>query len=131
MNKTLKIGQKVFFVNENQSYMVKALTENFAVCVRPLHVREDSKFIFEYAKREEISFSKAFRLMKDSPVYTLIDFSKNERGKSNLLFDHYNYNNDDECWLVIQMLESGVMGLSSRNKIELNINWDKTNIIIN
>ena len=126
MNKELKINQEIFFIGENLPYKVMSTSNRYCVVSRKLNKKEDRGLLdFRVEMNAYSSFSEAYNHLKDSPVYSLLDFQENYRAPSNLIFDHFNYFDHNDCNEVIKWLESGDMKLSYRNKISLNIDWDR------
>jgi len=130
MNKShgLIEGQWVHFLNEKLPYTVMAVSKRYAVCSRKLNKTEDKDLIqYRVEMRSYRTFTEAYNDLKTDPVYTIIDFELNERGPDNLVFGLYDYFSKEDCLkVIIDLMDVEELSLSSRNKITLNIDWNKT-----
>ncbi len=92
----IKVKDKVYFAAEKSPYTVKAFDGRYAICTKPYN-------------------------LKKTVVYTIIDFKEAKRSTNDLIFNIYDYKvqaDIDEC---LKDLNSGKIGLSRRNSIELDI----------
>ena len=125
--KKLQKNDKVFFKNEKLAYEVKAISERYAVVSRKLHRREDSDLLHhEVRMGAYLSFTEAFDACKNNPVYSLLDFQENVKAPDNLILEYFDYSNEEDCEEAIKWLEQGKMELSRRNRIDLEIDWERT-----
>jgi hypothetical protein len=130
LTQKLKQEQLVFFINENLPYEVKAISDRYAIVSRKLHRREDADLLHHKVKMSAyLTFTDAFNANKENPVYSICDFKENIKAPDNLVFEIINYFNTEDCEKCIKMLELGEIELSHRNKVELNIDWNRTNIL--
>lgn len=121
-------GQKVYFLDEKLPYEVKATSDRYAVVSRKLNRREDAGLLkYKVEMSAYFSFTEAFNDLKDSPVYSIIDFKEEIKAPDNLIFTSVDYFDPEDCQKAIKMLESGEMELSHRNRVDLKIDWEKTN----
>ena len=127
INNIFKVGQKVYFKHEKLAYNVMALSNRYAIVSRKLHRRVDAPLLHHRVSMNAYSnFTEAFTANKDNPVYSLIDFQENSRSSDNLVFSMYDYFQASDCQQAIKDLEAGKLLLSDRNKIELDIDEEKT-----
>lgn len=125
--KKLKLDQDVYFLGENLPMKVMAISDRYAICSRKLYKKEDDDLLAFEVKRGAVNSKKqAFDKLKDSPVYTILDFYEEIRGSDNYIFSNFDYADAEECSEAIEELESGEMEISSRNRVELNIDWERT-----
>lgn len=118
----LQVGKKVKFKSDKLPYTVMASSERFAVCSRKLNRRADARLLhYQVEMHAYSSFTQAYEDNKDNPVYTIIDFDKNIRGKDNLVFGYYDYFDTNSCNEALNFLEEGGMEVSRRSKIELDL----------
>lgn len=127
-NQKLVQGQKVFFTNEKLPMTVKAVSERYAVVTRKLHRREDAELLHHEVKMAAyLTFTEAFNANKENPVYSLLDFQEKIKAPDNLVFGNFDYFNEKDCQKAIKDLEKGKMELSHRGRVELSIDWGRTN----
>jgi hypothetical protein len=91
----MKIGDKVKFAEEKQSYTVKAIGKRYAVCTKPFNP-------------------------KHTVLYTIVDFLEKIRGAENLVFG-MGAESYQDCEDMLNRLENGKTEISQRNRIELKI----------
>lgn len=91
----MRPGDKVKFLSEKQRYAVRACSDRFAICTKPFNAK------------------KTF-------LYTIIDFKENIRGADNWYCKH-DYTDPYESEAALRELDSGEIKISSRNRIELDI----------
>jgi hypothetical protein len=122
----LSKGMKVFFVGEKLPMIVKSVNENFAICTRKLHIREDSDILkHKVAMGAYMSFTDAYQDLKDEMVYSIIDFKNNLRGPDN--YGAYcDYKNEKQIEKVLSLLEKGEVELSRRNQCIYNLDFERT-----
>lgn len=90
------VNCKIKFESEKQRYTVKRLNKNFAICVKP------------------------FNPLKTC-LYTIIDFKKNIRGRHDLIFNVFNFKNEEDLDYLFEQLNKGDIEVSRRNNIPLDI----------
>ena len=123
----IKAGNKIFFTNDKQPMEVIALSERYAVCVRSMDLEDDFELLaFEVERGAYYDSKDAYEDLKDSPIYSILDFKENRRGPDNYIFGMYDYWSKEDCELCIKDLESGQVEISRRHGIDLNIDWNRT-----
>ena len=132
LNLFLKVGGKVYFKNEKLPYIIKAISERYAVVSRKLNRREDADLLHHQVKMGAYcSFKEAYEHNKLNPVYSIIDFKEKIRAPDSLIFGFYDYWSEKSCSKVIEDLENKKLALSHRNRTELFIDLDKCKIFHN
>lgn len=96
--KEKKVGDKIKFVEEKQSYTIRALGKRYAVCTKPMNALK-------------------------TVLYTVCDFQEKIRGTENLVFG-FGAETDEQCQEMLKRLETGETEISYRNRIKLNITSD-------
>ncbi len=120
-NQKLKKGQQVFFIYEKLSMTVNEVKDNYAICSRPLHRWYDAELLKHKVEMGGyISFTEAFEDLKNSLVYTIVDFVNKIRGPHN----SWGYGIEKETLEsdVKEMMNSLITGeieISSRNCVDL------------
>ena len=89
----VEVGIKIKFAEDNLWYTVQAFNTKFIICNA---------------------------VTKKNTYHTIIDISNNIRGADNLVL-HSGYDNMQECQDRLEEITKGVIELSSRNRIKLNI----------
>lgn len=120
-------GKNVYFEGELLPFKVMAESQNFAICTRKFDKKADADTVAHLVKTR--AYSSAFianGALKDEIVYTIVGFKHNERGSHNLVFNLYDFENQKSIKELMKDLESGEAEISRRNKVDLNINWEKT-----
>lgn len=121
------VGNKVYFTGEKLPYKVMAASKRYAVVSRPLNRREDAELLHHKVKMGAYcTFTEAFEHNKQAPVYSLIDFEENIKAPDNLVFCIYDYSDEKQCQKVINDLEAGQIELSYRNRIELSVDFERS-----
>lgn len=94
----MKIGDKIYFESEKRPYTIKACNSRYLICTKPFN-------------------------LKHTVLYTIVDLDKNIRSTNNLVFNIYDYTNQNDIDQCLKDLtdENHVCGLSRRNKIDLDI----------
>jgi len=100
LEKTLKVGDKIYFVNENRPMVIKARTERYAIVTKP------------------------FNLQK-TVLYSIIDFQNQKKAPNNMVFNSYDYKNQADIERCLLDLESGKIELSRRHGIDLDIDFER------
>lgn len=127
MKNKLKVGQQVYFRNEKLPYQVKALSDRYAVVSRRLHRREDADLLHHDVEMGGyFSFTEAYNHQKDNAVYSILDFQENLKAPDNLVLGSFDYHKEEDCQEAIRSLEKGEIELSYRNRVDLQIDWDRT-----
>jgi len=125
----LKDGQKIYFVGETIPMELIARSENYGCVVRSLDIDEDFQILAHEVETGAYSdFETALEHLKDSPVYSLLDFREEKKAPSNLLFagDLYDFWSKRGCRKACLDLERGKHELSRRNGCDLRIDWERT-----
>lgn len=118
----LKKGQQIFFTEEKLPMIVRAISENYAVCTRKFDKVEDSDLIDHKIRMKAYSSRKsAENNLKNEHVYSIIDFKNQTRGPHNMVFNLYDFDLDSDMELIIRDLECGDLEISSHNSCKLNI----------
>ena len=86
--KNIQIGDKIKFKSEKRKYMVRAISDKFAICTKPFNVK------------------------KYSNIYTVIDWENKLRGRDN--YHGWGYYTDEECKEAIEKWDKGEIEHSSR-----------------
>jgi hypothetical protein len=126
-NQKLKKGQKVYFIGEKAPMIVNEINENFAICTRDLHRWYDANIIKYEAKENFSSFTETYKKLKNSIVYTILDFKNNVKGTHN----SWGYGIErktlkKDCKEILKALESDEIEISRRNFVQLNIDFERT-----
>lgn len=125
----LKEGQKVFFIGEGIPLELIARTENYGCVIRSLDIDEDFELLLhEVETGAYLDCERALEALKDSPVYSLLDFKEEKKAPSNMLFagDLYDFWSKRGCKKACVDLERGKHELSRRNGCDLRIDWERT-----
>lgn len=127
--KNLEEGQKIYFIGENIPMELIARSENYGCVVRSLDIDEDYDLLYNRVEMGAYSdCESALEDLKNSPVYSLLDFSQEKKAPSNLIFapDLYDFWSKRGCRKACLDLERGKHELSIRNGCDLRIDWNKT-----
>lgn len=92
----IKVKDKVYFKSEKRPYTIKAFDGRYAICTKPYNP-------------------------KRTVMYTIIDFKEAKRGPNNLVFNMYDYKIQEDIDQCLADLKDGVIELSKRNSIDLDI----------
>ncbi len=123
----LSKGMKVFFIGEKLPMEVKAVNDNFAICTRNLHRREDAHLLHHQVKMMAyFSFMEAYKDQKDDKVYTIIDFRNNIRGPHNLIMGGCDFKNEKSMQKFLSVLDKGEAEISRRNQCAYNLDFERT-----
>ena len=119
----MKINQTIKLVGENIPYKVRGVSVRYIVCTRKLDKVEDYNLLeFEVTRGCSNSVDEAYEKHKDHMVYTIIDLNENIRGTHNLVFNPYefkeNEKGDEDIQKLIDDLLKGEIEISHRNRIE-------------
>lgn len=126
-NHNLTKGQSIFFTNENLPYAIKAISDRYAVVVRPIDKVEDEDLLqYDVNRGAYKTVEAAFFANKDNPVYSILDFEEKWKGPDNRTLSSIDYNDDKDCERCLQLLIEGELGLSKRRSVKLSIDWLKT-----
>lgn len=123
----LKEGQKVFFIGEKAPMIVNEINENFAICTRNLHRWYDAELIKYEASEGFKSFTESYNELKNSIVYSILDFKNNIKGAHN----SWGYGIErkslkKDAKEILKALESNEIEISRRNSCDLNVDWEPT-----
>jgi hypothetical protein len=127
----LKEGQKVFFIGEGIPMEMIARTENYGCVIRSLNIDEDFELLsYKVESGAYLDCESALEDLKDSPVYSLLDFKEEKKAPSNMLFagDLYDFWSKRGCKKACIDLERGKHELSRRNGCDLVIDWERTSL---
>jgi len=127
----LKDGQKIYFIGEGLPMELIARTENYGCVVRSLDIDEDFELLSHKVEMNAYSdCESALEGLKDSPVYSLLDFKREKKAPSDLIFagDIYDFWSKRGCKKACIDLERGKHELSRRNGCDLNIDWERTSL---
>jgi hypothetical protein len=72
MHSIYKVGDRLKFTEERQSYTIQAINERYAVCTKPFNCQK-------------------------TVLYTILDFKEGIRGPNDLVFNMYEYEKQDGC----------------------------------
>lgn len=89
----VEVGVKIKFAEDNLWYTVQAFNTEFVICNA---------------------------VTKKNTYHTIIDINKNIRGSDNLVL-HSGYDNMQECQDRLEEFSKGVIEISARNRVKLNI----------
>lgn len=128
MNKNeLKVGYNICFEGEKLPMKLKAIGGKFAICTRKLHRRHDADLLhFEVERGCYFTFTEAYDDLKNEIVYSCLDFESELRAPHNLIFNPYDFNDQDSIKELLKDLEKGRVELSKRYNTGLLIDWVKT-----
>lgn len=116
--------KKVKFKYDKSLYNVMAKNDRYIICSRKLNRRQDAKMIWDRVEVHAYdTFTCAYEDLKDSPVYTIIDLKEEIRWADNLVFWIHDYFSKKDCHNALDMLNKWEMEVSSRNNIDLDIEW--------
>lgn len=120
----MKNKTKILFKEESLPYNVMAIDNNYIIASRKLDLREDKELLKHRVDMNAyISIKEAYNNNRDNPVYSIIDLKNNVRSSDNLVFKMIDYFDKKECKKVLEKLNNNEIGLSERDKIELNMRW--------
>lgn len=125
----LKEGQKIYFIGEKIPMELIARTENHGCVVRSLDIEEDFDLLAHKVETGAyLDCETALEAMKDSPVYSLLDFVNEKRAPSNMIFagDLYDFWSKRGCRKAVIDLDRGKHELSRRNGTDLHIDFSRT-----
>lgn len=86
-------GDTFRFLGEKQKYTVRASSERYAICTKPMNALK-------------------------TVLYTIIDCKEKIRGTENLIFG-FGAETDRQCEEMLDRLESGETEISRKNKVKL------------
>lgn len=89
-------GARIWFYEEVKPYKVQACDDRYLICTKPFNI-------------------------KKTVHYTIIDLEKKQRSSENMLFC-MGFETVKDCESALKRLQSGESELSSRNRIQMNIN---------
>jgi len=109
------------FWDLDKTYEVRARDERFLVCTSPYTVEMQQKAYSEWLS-EDVAGEEPYISRKDTVYYTLVDLDKQIRSTDNFVFGSPGgYEEREACVMVLATLQSGVMELSRRNKVPLQV----------
>lgn len=92
----MKINDKIYFKKEKKPYRIKAMNDRFLICTKPFN-------------------------LKHTVLYTIVDLNEKIRGTNNLIFNCYDYAVLDDVNACLNDLEHGLVDISHRNRVPLDI----------
>lgn len=92
--------ERIKFQEEKLSYKVVAKDDRYMVCIKPFNV-------------------------KKTYLYTMVDLLEKIRGTDGFVFQIFDYQKEQDAKQYIEMLKTGEIQISKRNRIPLNISWQK------
>lgn len=123
----LKEGQEVYFIGEKAPMNINEINENFAICTRDLHRWYDADLIRYEAKENFQSFTETYNNLKNSIVYSILDFKNNVKGTHNSWgFGIEKKTLKKDAKEILKALELNEIEISRRNSCQLNIDWEMT-----
>ena len=96
--KRLNIGDKIKFVSEKQKYTIKAKSNRYLICTKPFNPQR-------------------------TVLYTIIDLERLVRGTNNMLFNPYEYTNQEHIDECLKDLRRDYIEVSHRNSILLDVEY--------
>ena len=94
-----KVGDRIKFKSEKQSYRICAADERFAVCIKPFNLRKTT-------------------------IYTIVDLERGVRGPDNRIFCE-GYETDEDAERALKQLQSGEIEVSHRSSRYLDLDIEK------
>ena len=91
----MKKGDKIKFEEEKQRYTIRAMSDRYAICTKPMNALK-------------------------TVLYTIVDFKEKIRGPENLVFG-FGAETDKQCEEMLERLEKGETEISHRNRINLTL----------
>lgn len=129
MEKKLESGTKLFFINESLPMEIIARSKRYAVCTRSLDLESDFELLaFEVERGAYFDSQSAWEALKDEVIYTIVDFQNKKRGPHNMIFNFYEFESKSDCQKCLKDMENGKIELSRRREVDLNIDWERTNL---
>ena len=89
----MKVGDKIYFVEEKRPYKVRAANDRYLVCTKPYN-------------------------LKGTVLYTIVDLIEEIRGTENTVFC-MGFESDEGCAEALTRLVSGESEISRRNRVPL------------
>ena len=96
-----KVGDKIKFAGEKQKYTIKAASDRYLICTKPLY-------------------------LYDNCICTIVDFERGVRGTNNLVFNIYDYMIQEDINNCLKDLLNGDVEVSRRNCVSLSIEGGET-----
>jgi hypothetical protein len=127
MENKLNLNQNVYFIGERLPYVVKAISERYAVVTRLFDKKEDKDLITHEVKMG--GFMTRHEAEKDyegQVVYSLLDFEESRKAPNNMVFNDYDYKDQVDIDRCLADLVAGKIELSRRNGCDLHIDWGKS-----
>jgi hypothetical protein len=127
-NKKLNQGQEVYFIGEKAPMILNEINENYAICTRSIHRRHDADILKDKVEMGGYcTFTEAYNDLKDSLIYSILDFKNNIKGPHN----SWGYGIEKKTLKkdakeILKALESNEIEISRRNSCQLNIDWEMT-----
>ena len=98
----MQVGDKIYFKEEKRPYRIKAMSDRYLICTKPFNLQH-------------------------TVIYTIVDLKENIRSTNNLVFNIYDYKDQNDIDQCLKDLEDPkhCCGLSRRNHIKLEIDYEK------
>lgn len=90
------LGQKIWFKSEKRPYIIKAFSDRYVICTKPFN-------------------------LKKTVLYTIIDWTRKVRGPNNLVFNLYDYTEQDDIENCMHDLIKNEIQVSFRHCIPLDV----------
>ena len=73
-----------------------------------------------------MSFTEAYKDLRNEKIYTIIDFKRNIKAPHNLIFGGYNFKNQKSIDQLLKDVSSGKTELSERNRSDYLLDFERT-----
>lgn len=124
----LNVGDKVFWKDAEAPMKVVACNARFVVCTRKLSKKHDNEVLESLVENQSYSSKKAaYEACKDYPIYTIIDFKERVNGPHNIIFNPYDFKDQESLDELMADLESGETEVSAKRGVPLNLDVVRTN----
>lgn len=97
----IEVGDKVYFLSQKSPMTVKARSGRYAICTEPFYRQK-------------------------TVYYSILDFETQWKAPNDLVFNIYNYEDEESINESLRDLMQGKYELSQKRGIVLDIDWDKT-----
>ncbi len=98
---TIEVGDKVYFESQKSPMTVKARSERYAILTEPFYRQK-------------------------TVYYSIIDFLNQWKAPNNLVFNIYDYEDQESIDECLHDLMTGKIELSQRRGCKVDIDWEKT-----
>ncbi len=105
--------KRIVFKNETAPFNVVSENEKFMVCTRKLCKVDDKEYLEHAVSMDAfLNFESAYKFCKDYVMYTICDIEKNIRGVHDLKLNIYDFNDKEECDIVLKDLTDGKLNVN-------------------